>query len=77
MKDTMSTKRIIDFYKKYFTQVKDELNSEEEIILVPDETFSNEDNEVINYLEMKNISFTNKEILEMINTNNLKDLEIA
>lgn len=66
MKNTMPNKRIVNFYKKYFTQVKDELLNEEEIILVPDSSFTDEDNEVINYLELNNLSFTNAAILDMI-----------
>jgi len=64
----MNKQRIINFYKKYFTEVKEELLNDEELILVPDENFPDEDNEVIEYLDAENMIFSNKEILEMIDS---------
>lgn len=64
----MNKQRIINFYKKYFTEMKDELLNDEELTLIPDDKFPEEDEEVIEYLEFNCIQYSNKEILEMINS---------
>ena len=68
MKNTMPNERIVNFYKKYFTEMRDELIAGEELTLVPDDDFPEEDNEVIEYLEFNCIGYSNEEILEMIDS---------
>jgi hypothetical protein len=68
MKNKMPKKRIVDFYKKYFTQVKKELLDGEELTVIYDESFTEEDNEVMYYLEFNGIGYSNEEILEMIDS---------
>ena len=68
MKDLMPKERIVEFYKKYFTQVRDELIAGEELTLVYDESFTEEDEEVMYYLEFNCIGYSNEEILEMIDS---------
>lgn len=68
MKDLMPKKRIVDFYKKYFTQMKEELLNGEELTVIYDESFTEEDNEVMYYLERNGIGYSNEEILEMIDS---------
>ena len=67
MNTTMTTERITKFYKKYFTEMKEELLNGEEVMLIPRD-FSDEDNEVSDYLEYNCIGYSNEEILEMIDS---------
>jgi hypothetical protein len=64
----MPNERIVNFYKKYFTEMREELIAGEELTLIPDDNFSEEDHEVILYLEFNCIMYSNEEILEMINS---------
>lgn len=66
MKPTISKERITNFYKKYFTQVKKELLDGEELTVVYDDSFTDEDNDVMYYLERYGIGYSNEEILEML-----------
>jgi hypothetical protein len=68
MKNKMPNEIIVKFYKKYFTEMRDELIAGEELTLIPDDNFSVEDNEVIYYLEFNCIMYSNEEILEMIDS---------
>lgn len=68
MKNKISKKRIVNFYKKYFTEMRNELIEGEELTLIPDDNFSNEDDEVMYYLEFNCIGYSNEEILEMIDS---------
>lgn len=69
MKNTKITKeRIVNFYKKYFTELREELLNGDELTLIPGDDFPEEDNEVIYYLEFKGIGYSNEEILEMIDS---------
>ncbi len=69
MKDLMPQERIVNFYKKYFTEMREELINGEELTLVPDDDFPEEDNEVIEYLEFNCIMYSNEEILDMLDSN--------
>lgn len=63
---TITQEQITNFFKKHFSQFKEELEQGAEIMLVQDETLEDEDNDVIDYLEYNCISYSNEEILEMI-----------
>ena len=68
MNDKMPQERIVDFYKTYFSEMRQELIDGEELTLIPDDNFSEEDHEVILYLEFNCIMYSNEEILEMIDS---------
>jgi len=63
---SVTQEQITNFFKKHFTEFKEELEQGTEIMLVQDETLEDEDNEVIDYLEYNCISYSNEEILKMI-----------
>lgn len=62
----ITKEQIVNFYKKYFTEMREELMNGEELMLMPDSTFSKEDIDIIYYLEDNCISYSNEEILEML-----------
>lgn len=64
----ISQESITEFFKKYFSQMRKELENGEEVMLVPDETFDQDDIDVINYLEFNCISYSNEEILKMLDS---------
>ncbi len=68
MKNTVSNERVVNFYKKYFTEMREELIAGEELTLIPDDNFPDEDNEVIDYLEFNCIQFSNEAIVDMIDS---------
>ena len=68
MKNTMPNERIVNFYKKYFTEMREELIAGEELTLIPDDDFPEEDEEVIEYLEFNCIQFSNEAIVDMIDS---------
>lgn len=63
----VSDKDKVNFFKTHFSDFETELEDEDfEIMIVQDETMTEKDNDVINYLEYHMISYDNSEILEMI-----------
>jgi len=64
----VTKERIVNFYKKYFTEMREELLNREEITLIPGDDFPEEDDEVLYYLEFNCIQYSNEEILEMIDS---------
>jgi hypothetical protein len=68
MKEIMPQERIVNFYKKYFTEMRNELIAGEELTLIHSDDFTDEDNEVMYYLEFNCIMYSNEEILEMIDS---------
>ena len=64
----ITKKQIVNFYKKYFSEMREELLNGEELTLIPNDTFTEEDNEVIYYLEYNCIGYSNEEILKMLDS---------
>lgn len=65
---TITQEQITKFFKKHFTQFRDEISNGVQITLVQDENLEDEDNDIIDYLEYKGISYSQKEILKMIDS---------
>lgn len=63
---TITQEQINDFFKRHFSQFRDDIAKGTEVMLVQDETLEDEDNEIIDYLEYNCISYSNEEILEML-----------
>ena len=65
---TITQEQITKFFKKHFTDFRQEIEDGELIALVQDENLDDEDNDVIDYLEFKGISYSNEEILKMLDS---------
>jgi len=60
---------ITSFFKTHFSDFQEDLKDEDfEIMIVQDDTFEQKDQNVLDYLEYRMISYDNAEILEMINS---------
>lgn len=65
---TITPEQITKFFKKHFTQFRDEIANGVQITLVQDENLEDEDNDIIDYLEYKGISYSQEEILKMLDS---------
>ena len=65
---TITQEQITKFFKKHFTDFRQEIKDGELIALVQDESLEDEDNEIIDYLEFNGISYSNEEILKMLDS---------
>lgn len=69
MKNTEITKEeITEFFKRNFSELRNDLKSGEEMILLFDENTSEEDSKVIAHIEFNGLFYSNEEILKMLDS---------